>query len=421
MLHKIAHRIINYFKTINNIIFDVFSTKNDESNWKRNLAFISIAQFMTMAGMSSAIPFLPLYIRDLSISDPESAKLWSGIVFSGPYMLSIIATPLWGSLGDKYGQKPMIIRALFGLTLAVGLMGFVQNVHQLLALRIFQGAVSGMIASALAFVAADAPNNRSGYAIGILQSSLSAGNIFGPFMGGIISDTVGIRNVFLIVSSLCFLSGVLVLIFVIEKKKPKGGLSQSNFMGNIKYAINNKEIMKLMLLILIAQGAINYTNPIFPYFVEELGVPKQYLSSITGSLFAIVGLFSIMFAPTWGRRNDRKHYAKTIRVSTTIIGTAAVLHIFMPSYLYLYPLRAIIGIFFAAVVPTLFAALSKRIEPDIRGGVMGIASGATLLGSLVSFLSCGIVAAQFGIETSFLVSGAMLFLVAILSSKSKNN
>lgn len=413
---KFQSTIINRLNSIK----DIITTERDsDSAWKRNLLFISIAQFITMAGMSSAIPFLPLFIRDLGITDPEKAKIWSGLVFSGPYMLSIIATPIWGSLGDKYGRKPMIIRALFGLTIAVGLMGFVQNVTQLFALRIFQGAVSGMIASGLGFVSANTPDERSGFAIGILQTSLSAGNIFGPFIGGIISDAFGIRNVFFLVSLLSLISGILIIFFVHENKL--GDIDKNKFalFSNIRYIIKNNEIFRIVALILLAQGAINYANPIFPYFVEELGAPAKYLSSITGSLFAIVGFFSILFASTWGRRNDKKHYGKTLRISTTVIGVAAILHIFVPNYIYLFPLRAIVGIFFAAVIPTLYSALSKRAPLDKKSGLMGIASSATLLGSLIAFLTCGIITAEYGNQAAFIISAGILFLVALLAERKK--
>lgn len=416
MISIIYHRIASRIKSITDILT---LSEESEENWKKNLLFISIAQFITMAGMSSAIPFLPLFVRDLGITDPETAKLWSGLVFSGPYILSIIATPIWGSLGDKYGRKPMIIRALFGLTVAVGLMGFVQNVYQLFGLRVFQGAVSGMIASGLGFVSANTPENKSGFAIGILQTSLSAGNIFGPFMGGIFSDAFGIRSVFFIVSALCFISGVFIILFVKENKIGKYDQSKFALFSNIKYVFANKDILKIIILILIAQGALNYANPIFPYFVESLHAPEKYLSTITGSLFAIVGFFSILFAPTWGRRNDKKPYNKTLRVATSVIGVTAILHIFVPNYLYLFPIRAVIGIFFAAVVPTLYSALSKRSPQEIKSGLMGIASGATLLGSLIAFLSCGVVSAYFGMDIVFVISGLLLFSVALLTGKKK--
>jgi hypothetical protein len=218
---KMRSNIFNKFTSFSKIISD--KNPNENNLWKRNLVFISLAQFMTMIAMSSLIPFMPFYIRELGITDLSDAKLWSGLVFAGPYFLSIIAAPIWGSVGDKYGRKIMIARAVFGLTIAVFLMGFVQTAGQLLALRIFQGAVSGMIAAALSFVSANTPENRSGWAIGILQGSLSAGQVVGPFIGGIISDAIGIRSVFFIVSGFIFVSGFLVLIFVKENKITSSG------------------------------------------------------------------------------------------------------------------------------------------------------------------------------------------------------
>lgn len=403
-------------------LFKHFSTENNL--WKRNLVFISIAQFVTMIGMSSAIPFLPLYIRELGITNPEDAKLWSGIVFSGPYFLAIIFSPIWGSLGDKYGRKIMIIRALLGLSVSVFLMGFAQNVIQLFLLRILQGAASGMIAAALAFVSANTPETKSGYAIGILQGSLSAGNIVGPFFGGIISDAFGIRPVFYIVAVLCFISAVTISVFVKEQVKKSTQKSFKALISNFKF-IGNKPVLKqLMILIVLSQAGLMFPNPIFPYFIEEMGAPAEYLSTITGALIAIVGFFSIFFAPVWGNRNDKKDFRKTLRISAIVIGTATLLHIAVPNYLWLFGLRGIMGVFFAAVIPTIYSALSKRSPSENKGGIMGLASSATLFGSLIAFLTCGYVSAYLGIYSAFIISALLLYFVAFYSSynpKMKNN
>ncbi len=152
-----------------------------------------------MIGMSACVPFIPFFIRELGIERSNEIQLWSGLIFAGPYFLSIITVPIWGILGDKYGRKLMILRAIFGLAVSVTLMGFSQNVTQLFALRIIQGDVIGFIAAALSFISANTPEEKSGYAIGILQSSMSAGNIIGPFFGGIASDLWGVRYTFYIV------------------------------------------------------------------------------------------------------------------------------------------------------------------------------------------------------------------------------
>lgn len=391
--------------------------RDEKTPWRRNLILISIAQFITMVGMGAVIPFMPLYIRELGIADPGQAKLWSGLIFAGPYMLSIIFVPVWGSLGDKYGRKMMIIRAIIGLAIVMTLMGFAQTVWQILILRIIQGAASGFLAASLSFVSADAPRERSGFAIGILQSSQSAGNIMGPLIGGVLSDVLGLRPVFFVTGLLCFSSAVLIQFYVrelnFESNKDKKVTAWSNF----RFVVGKTELRNIMLMIILSQAGILFANPIMPYFLEYLQAPKPYLSTITGIFVGIVGFFSIIFAPRWGRRNDRKAYQKTILMSTLIIGVVLLLHAFVPHYLYLLPLRIILGIFMAAVVPTLYTALSKRAPEDKIGGIMGIASSAMLFGALISYLLCGALSNTLGFSGTFLLSAALVFISSIIAFK----
>ena len=92
-----------------------------------------------------------------------------------------------------------------------------------------------------------------------------------------------------------------------------------------------------------------------------------------------------------------------------------LIHIFVPNFYYLIPIRAVIGIFYAALIPTLYAALSKRAAPQQKGGIMGLASGANLLGSLISFLFAGVLSSLFGMEINFIISFVLLAAVAIIS------
>lgn len=78
--------------------------------WQRNLRILWAAQFIAMIGMSACLPFLPLYVRALGVSDLESAQRWSGIINSAPFVFSVIASPIWGALGDRYGRKLMVSR-----------------------------------------------------------------------------------------------------------------------------------------------------------------------------------------------------------------------------------------------------------------------------------------------------------------------
>ncbi|MER3329360.1 MAG: MFS transporter, partial [Candidatus Kapaibacterium sp.] len=361
-----------------------------------------VAQFIAMIGMSGVFPFLPLYVRELGVTDPDEAKFWSGMVFAGVYISAVIMIPIWGSLGDKYGRKFMTVRAIFGLALSVVLMAFAQDVYQLFFLRVLQGTMSGMIASSLSFVSANTPENKSGFAIGWLQSSIAAGQVFGPFFGGLMADFIGIRYVFLAVGLLCALAAILVMASLQEREFVRRTDKKYGIIWNIKFIFRDKVFFKLMTLIVLVQMGVQFTIPIFTYFVEEKGAPDDLLATVTGILFGVIAVFNIIFSPKWGRRNDDKIWQKTLKISAAISAIMYLLHILVPNFYYLIPIRAVIGIFYAALIPTLYSALSKRTIPQQKGGIMGLASGANLLGSLISFLFAGVISSVFGMDMNFI-------------------
>ena len=276
-------------------------SSEEDNIWRRNLVILCVAQFIALIGMSGVFPFLPLYVRELGITDPDEAQFWSGMIFAGVYISAVIMIPIWGSLGDKYGRKFMTVRAIFGLALSVVLMAFAQDVYQLFFLRVLQGTMSGMIASSLSFVSANTPENKSGYAIGWLQSAIAAGQVFGPFFGGLMADFVGIRYVFVVVGVLCAIAAVLVLVFLQEKEFVPRKDKVYGIIWNIKFIFRDKVFLRLMTLIVLIQMGVQFTIPIFTYFVETKGAPDDLLATVTGvfsysSLTTMSPLLVFMFA-----------------------------------------------------------------------------------------------------------------------------
>lgn len=382
-------------------------------SWRKNLYIIWTAQLIAMIGMSMVIPFLPLYVKYLGVSELTEVKRWSGIVVSGVFITAFLATPLWGWLGDRIGRKKMVLRAIFGLALSQFLIGLAQDVYQLFIFRLIQGALSGFIASALALVSANTPREKSGYAIGFLASSTAAGNLLGPVLGGLLADAFGFRNVFFITSILCIVSGFLVLFFVKEINRSES--DNGNIVDNYRYVLFNSRIRLAMFLLIITASSISMIQPVFALFIESRLNSTQYLATVTGLIFGVVGLFQVISSSFWGKLNDKREIRYNLNYALAGAGLGFLLHVFTTELWQLLPVRALLGFCIGGVLPSLYSFINKSIPLENKGGIMGIASSFTLLGNLTGPISSGYLASVAGLDSVFILSGVTMILSAFIA------
>ena len=366
-----------------------------------------------MIGMSMVIPFLPLYVKQLGVTEITEVKRWSGLVVSGVFITAFIATPFWGWLGDRVGKKKMVLRAIFGLAVSQFLVGLSQDVVQLFIFRMVQGALSGFIAAALALVASNTPKEKSGYAIGFLASSTAAGNLLGPFVGGLLADAFGYRNVFFITSAMCAVSGILVWLFVKELNQSRN--KENNVLDNYKFVFGTKGLRYSMVLLVITAMGISMIQPLFALFIESKVGNVTYLATLTGSVFGVLGLFQVISSSFWGKLNDKKSINKNLVFALIGAGLGYALHIITVGVWELIPIRALLGFCAGGVLPSIYSYISKHSPDNLKGGLMGIASSVTMLGNLIGPISSGYIASVTSINFVFVLSGALLVAGAFIA------
>lgn len=382
--------------------------------WRRNLAILWGTQFLAMAGMNLVVPFLPFYVRSLGVTDPADLALWSGLAFSGTFFAAFVATPFWGSMGDRYGRKAMVVRAIWGLGISQILIGLSQNAFQLVLFRIVQGIISGFIASALALVSTNTPKERIGYAIGILQSATSAGMVLGPFVGGVLADLIGFRAIFFVTASLCIIGGFVVLGGVQELVKGGGEEKAYSVFSNFRLMFTDPRLRMVAAGLVIGQMAVLMVEPLFALFIEGFGSPTAYLATLAGGIVSIAGLFMVVSAPWWGRRNDRVGYRRNMMLAFAVTAAAYAGHALVTDLVQLGALRALLGFFRGGILPALYALTSLHSPADRRGGMMAIASSLTLFGNMLGPTLGGVVAGQFGMYISFFVVALLLVGLSLL-------
>ena len=379
--------------------------------WKRNLYALWNAQFIAVAGLSMVVPFFPLYLKELGVVDPERVKIWSGLLFAAPFMVSTFLQPIWGILGDRYGRKPMVIRGMVGMGLANILMGFAGTASHLLLLRLFQGSVAGFMAPSLTMLSSCAPENRTGQALGTLQSSIVIGMTIGPLLGGLMAHFMGYRFIFFWTGFFCFVAGAIVLFLAEENFIRKGREGQSRLRENIRYVFQSPELRIIFLFIIIVQFSIQIVTPFLSLYVELLKFPEVYLGLMTGFVFGATGVTNALTAPFWGRRGDRMGYEKILTYCFLGMTLVYLPQAFVTDAYQLLLLRAGLGVFVAGVMPTVNTLVRRHTEEKNRGGIYGIFQSGLLVGNMAGPLIGGILSAAFGLRAIFFITTGMIFLV----------
>jgi len=367
--------------------------------------------FAAFTGLSLILPFIPLYVRQLGITGTADVTRWSGLLLSGPFMVSFLVTPGWGALGDRYGQKLMVVRALAGSALCYVGMALATTVGSLFAWRLALGGVSGFLAAGMALVSVTVPDGQRGYALGLLQSVVPASALLGPLLGGVLADLIGYRAIFLVTSAVCA-SGAVVAVLMLTEVRGVETLAPSRVTvrHNLGIAWKHPLLRQALLVVVASQTMVTTLQPIFVLYVEQLGVEARLLSTITGVLFAASGVTALVAAPRWGRRGDRLGFHGALTIALLGSAVALLLQGLVTGVTQLFVLRLVHGCFIAGILPALFGLISNASPADRRGGVMGLSSSATMLGNLLGPLTGGFVAAHAGIRTVFFVSAFLLLV-----------
>ena len=134
--------------------------------WEQNLVVLWFGNFMAGVAFSLIMPFMSLYIDTLGDFSAAQLSMWSGLTYSITFLVTAIISPWWGKIADRRGRKLMLLRASLGMAIVLGAMGLVQNVYELIALRLLQGVFSGYISNSNALIATSAPQEKSGQALG---------------------------------------------------------------------------------------------------------------------------------------------------------------------------------------------------------------------------------------------------------------
>jgi len=380
--------------------------------WKRNLIVCWFGIFVASVGMSQIAPVLPLYIRHLGITNTASIAQLSGIAFGITYIISAIFSPIWSYAADKYGRKPMILRASLGMAIVIGTMGLAQNVYQLIGLRLLQGAITGYSTACTTLIATQTDKGHAGEALGTLSTASIAGSLLGPMIGGYIAETLGFQPVFFITGVLLLISFITTALFVKESftREDKKALSFKETWSTVP---EKGLTITMFVTFFVLTVALYSVEPIITVYITQLSSNTSHIALLAGLAFSASGLANIFAAPRLGRLSDKIGAHKVMLVALIMAGLIFIPQAFVKNPWQLMGLRFLLGLTMAGLIPSV-SILIKKITPNsLTGKVFGFNMAAGYLGVFAGAVLGGQVAAYFGIRYVFFITSVLLFINAV--------
>ena len=370
-----------------------------EISWKDNLRIAWLGSFLTGACISLVVPFMPIFVEQLGV-EPSQVTFYSGLAISVSAISAACVSPLWGILADRYGRKPMMIRAGLAMTITMGGLAFVPNIYWLLALRLLNGVFTGFVPNATALIASQVPKDKSGYALGTLSSGVVAGTLTGPFVGGMIAEVFGIRNVFLMVGGFLFLAAILTILFIKENFQPvpkEKALPTRELFTSVKYPFL---LINLFITSFVIQFAAQSIGPILALYVRDLG-QKENLLFVSGLIVSSMGFSSMMSAGVMGRLGDKVGNHRLLIVAQAYSALIYLLCANASTPLELGIYRFLFGLGTGALIPGVNALLSRMTPKAGISRVFAFNQVFFYLGGVIGPLAGSVVAGQFGYHSVF--------------------
>lgn len=373
--------------------------------WRRNLYILFSVQILSTAGFSLVFPFLPLYVKELGVASVGSIEFWSGLVFSSQALTMMFTSPIWGTIADRYGRKPMLVRASLGGAILVGAMGFAQNAEQLVLLRTLQGMVSGVIAASNALVAASAPPEKSGEALGLMQTGTWVGVAIGPLVGGVLGDAFGFRESFWITGAMLGLAAFAVIVWVREDFIPMAVKDRPGFLSSYRALIRIPDMASLYSSTFLFSVARSVTLPIAALFVLELMGPTAAVATVTGMLMGFKAIVGSGSAVWFGRLGDRLGHPRVLLLGAVLGVLLYIPQPFVTSAWQLVVWQALTGLVQGAMVPAIGALMNLRTPVGSKGTVYGLDNSVNAGGRMIAPMLGVVVAVWFGFRGVFALTG----------------
>ena len=377
---------------------------------RRNLFILAFSLLVVMLGFGMVIPVFPFLIDELGASGSAL-----GLLVATAALTEFLFGPIWGSISDRVGRKPILMIGMFGYALAMFLFGIANQIWMLIAFRALSGVLSSAtITTTMAYIGDSTSEKARGGGMGLLGAVAGAGTVIGPGIGGLLAGG-SLKTPFFVSSALALLSVLLVAFLLPESLPREARGTQEQKIKLVRFdelwrALTGPIGMLLLIAFLATFGTSNFEAIFGLYMLDKLDYGPEQVGGILTLVGAIAligrGLLTGFVTGHWGEPT-------VIKASLLVGSVGFILLLLANTYAAVLLTTGIYTCSITFLRPSIHSLTSKRTNVG-QGASMGLSNSFVSLGRVLGPLYAGIV---FDINPNYpYISGALiLFAVFIMS------
>jgi DHA1 family multidrug resistance protein-like MFS transporter len=379
-----------------------------ETDNRKSIIILSFTLVVVMLGFGMVIPIFPFYIERLGVGGSEL-----GLLVATAAMLEFLCAPIWGSISDRVGRKPVLMVGLVGYALSLVLMGLSTQLWMLFASRALSGLLSSATyPTALAYIGDTTCEEDRGGGIGWLGAAMGLGVIAGPGVGGLLGGE-SLSLPFFVGAGLSLAALFLVTFFLPEslgtsaRKAAEGKLSAINF-REMWQALFRPIGVLLFVMFLVSFGLANFEAVFGLYAAQKFGYGPERV----GAILMVIGIVTTVGKGALTGPLT-KRWGEPIVIKASLLAGAMGFVVLLLANTYLTVLLAT-GVFILSKTllrPAVLSLTSKQATVG-QGVAMGLSNSFMSLGRIVGPIWAGFV---FDVNFNYpYVSGAGILFIGFL-------
>lgn len=441
-----------------------------EANAEEKLDFqkilpVFVIVLIDLLGLTIIIPLLPLYAVSF-----DASALMIGVLGAAYPAMQFIGAPLLGRLSDRFGRKPVLLISQIGTFTGFIVLGFSNTLWMLFLARIIDGLSGANIATAQAVISDSTTEKTRTQGLGLIGAAFGLGFIIGPVIAFIALAASG-NNYAVPAFIAAFFSLVSILLtwFWLEETLPaekraemaarRGAQKVDAFSFKAMFdALARPGIGILLVLIFAQQIAFGGFEQLLSLFtLNRLGMNAQSNSGLFVYVGVIVVAVQGYFVGRWSRRlGDRRMiYLGLAALTAGLLMAAFTPHVPVPWYDraellgelegertlpgetpstqeiavdlpgdgstgwlglgWLVVAMIPVAVGGGSLQPSINSLITKRVEGDEVGGILGISAAFLSASNAVAPLLMGAIFQGVGSTGPFLIGGILLAVLLALA------